>query len=529
MKVLLSIITMLLCSLGIAADKYSYFYQEAVRQQNMQNFTAAFELFRHCLDINPDASEANYAIASFYMALQQDSLGLHHFKRATELEPDNVEFGERLAQTYLYQNRIAEATEVYEKLVAKNPDRTDFLELLLRIYNQQHDYPMMLETLNRMETQEGQSENITLEKMQAHSLMNDNEGAYRELKSLIDAHPFDMSLQVMLGNWFLNTGKKDEALKTYQKVIAEEPDNAQCQMALMDYYRSEGQTDLADDMLYNMLINPRADPDTRVELIRSWVNDSEANGGDSLHVLQVFDKVLAMPQKTSEVAAMKVAYLQMKHAEPASIRTALEEVLRITPENISARMQLIQLMWNDSVDENVIRECRKAVEYVPDEPMLYYYLGLAQYINEHNQDAIEALRNGAGNITSNTDKKMAADIYALLGDIYHKVGRKQDAYAAYDSCLVYNPDNVGCLNNYAYFLSLEGKDLKKAEKMSYRTITVEANNPTYLDTYAWILYKQKRYQDAKAYIDMATELLKEGDDPEGEIKKHAEMIEKKLK
>ena len=126
-------------------------------------------------------------------------------------------------------------------------------------------------------------------------------------------------------------------------------------------------------------------------------------------------------------------------------------------------------------------------------------------------------------------KDVAADIYSLLGDIYQKEGRINDTYTAYDSCLVYKPDHVTCLNNYAYFLSEEGKDLKKAEKMSYRAISAEANNPIYLDTYAWILYKQKRYDDAKAYIDMAMEYLKDGEDPDGEIRQHAEKINKKLK
>ena len=161
--------------------------------------------------------------------------------------------------------------------------------------------------------------------------------------------------------------------------------------------------------------------------------------------------------------------------------------------------------------------------------MLHYYHGLALFINERYKEAIKSLRHGADCIKADTNKEIAADIYALLGDIYHKEKRVHDAYAAYDSCLVYKPDHVVCLNNYAYFLSEESKDLKKAEKMSYRAISAEANNPIYLDTYAWILYRQKRYDDAKAYIDMALEYLKEGDDPDKEIRKHAEKINKKLK
>ena len=37
--------------------------------------------------------------------------------------------------------------------------------------------------------------------------------------------------------------------------------------------------------------------------------------------------------------------------------------------------------------------------------------------------------------------------------------------------------------------------------MSYRTIKAEPKNPTYLDTYAWILFRQERYNEARIYID----------------------------
>lgn len=519
----------MLCSLNVSAGKFEYYYIEAVRQQDMENYLAAFELFRHCYELNPNAPEANYAIGMFYIAMQQDSLGVAYLKRAIQLEPDNNEFGERLARTYLYQNNATAAAEVYETLVKHQPDRTDYLEQLLQIYSQQHDYPKMLSILDRIELQEGQTESITLEKMRIRSMMDDNDGAYRELQSLIDAHPFDMNLRVMLGNWYLNQGKKEEALTTFNDVLSEEPDNAQAQMALMDYYRSEGEIAQADTLLYDILVNPRTNSDNRLELISSWVRDSESRGGDSIRIIQVFDRVLAMPQATSDVATMKAAYLELKKFPSADIQQAWRDVLRIAPENTYARLQLIQHMWSDSIDDNVIRECEKALEYIPDEPSLYYYLGLAQFINKRNKDAIRSLRRGASNITAETNKDMAADIYSLLGDIYQKEGRIQDTYTAYDSCLVYNPEKVMCLNNYAYFLSEEGKDLKKAEKMSYRAITADPQSAIYLDTYAWILYKQKRYEDAKAYIDMAIEKLKEGEDTDGEIAGHAAKINKKLK
>lgn len=419
------------------------------------------------------------------------------------LAPDNTEFAERLANGYLYNNLIDSATVVYEQLAKTHPERTEYLSLLMRIYEHNHQYDKLLSALNRYETQEGQSEDITLSKMQAYANLGDMQGAYKELKGLVDAHPYDMNLKVMMGNWLLSNGRKKEALQTFLNVLKEEPDNAQGQMSLMDYYRAEGQTAAADSMLYHMLVNPHTEPATRVTLVRDWVQDNEEHGGDSTRVIQMFDRVLELPQTTAEVATMRVAYLMLKEAPKDSIRKGWEEVLRIAPENVEARINLISMMWADSIDENVICECKKAIEYIPDEPLLYYHLGVAQYINKHNDDAIATLRRGTSVLTKETKPKVAGDIFSVLGDVLQKEGRTNEAYAAYDSCLIHDPDNVLCLNNYAYFLSLDQKDLKKAEKMSYRAITAEANNGTYIDTYAWILYQQQRYEEARIYIEQA--------------------------
>ena len=92
-----------------------------------------------------------------------------------------------------------------------------------------------------------------------------------------------------------------------------------------------------------------------------------------------------------------------------------------------------------------------------------------------------------------------------MGDILHDKGFAKEAYAAYDSCLQWKDDNLPCLNNYAYYLSEENKRLDDAAQMSYRTVQAEPDNTTYLDTYAWILFRQKKYSEAMQYIDMAIE------------------------
>lgn len=508
--------------------RYRYLYMEAVKQQMLDNDMLAMELYKRCLEINPKAAEANYAMGLYYIYSRQNDAALKHLVLASELEPDNVEFAQSLARAYLYYNDTEKACSVLEKLSERHPQNTEYLSQLASIYDNNRDYASLLKVLNKIEVNEGISEQVTLAKMRACSLADDNEGAYRELKGLVDAHPNDMNLQVMMGNWLLNNDQKAKALETYQHVLKVEPDNAQGQMALIDYYRVEGMKEDADKLLYEVLVNPKTDPDTRISLIRDWVGDTEEQGGDSVRVMQLFDKVLAYPQTTSEMAEMKVAYMKLKNAPTDSIKAGWQRVLEITPENVSARLNLIDIMWKDTVDVNVINECKKAVEYVPDEPALYYYLGLAQYLNKLNDEATATFRKGANNITAETSKEVAADLYTILGDSYYKKGMKEEAFVAYDSCLVYKPDNVMCLNNFAYFLSLENRELKKAEKMSYRAITAEPNNGTYLDTYAWILFQQDRYDEARKYIDMAIESYGDSTDVDADILYHAGDIYLKL-
>ena len=92
-----------------------------------------------------------------------------------------------------------------------------------------------------------------------------------------------------------------------------------------------------------------------------------------------------------------------------------------------------------------------------------------------------------------------------------------EAYQAYEKAIETYGNNVGALNNYAYYLSLEKRDLDKAEEMSYKTVKAEPENGTYLDTYAWILFVKGNYTQAKLYIDMA---MKADGDKSADVVEH---------
>jgi len=99
------------------------------------------------------------------------------------------------------------------------------------------------------------------------------------------------------------------------------------------------------------------------------------------------------------------------------------------------------------------------------------------------------------------DKKLTSSFDTYIADVYHELGNKEKMYEQYDRVLKNDPENVYVLNNYAYFLSLDNERLEDALKMSALTIEKEPKNVTYIDTYAWVLYKLGRYKDAKKWME----------------------------
>lgn len=501
------------------STRYNYFFLEAIRQQEMGNFAAAFDLLRHALDINPNAPEVYYEIAGYYIDMQNGKVARYYFEKAAELAPDNPAYLEKLGQFYISQANYEQALAAYERLYANNKTREDVLQILYQLYGSQNNYKKMIEVIERMEMLLGSSEQLSLTKMQIFEQMGDKRKAQAELMRLVQKNPLDLNYRIMLGNWFFQNNKKKEAFKEYQTVLKEDPSNAAAQLSLLDYYRDAKNAKVVEELTQKLLESKKTEKETKMALLRQVIIDNQqSDAKDSLEVIKLFDRVLSYPQEDADIVMMKAAYLTLKNAPVDSVNKVYEQAIAIEPDNSRARIALIQNIWKEEQYDKVISISRPAQEYNPEEMVFYYFEGFAQYMKKENDAALQTFKKGVAQIKPDSDPNIVSDFYAIMGDILHEKGLDKEAFEAYDSCLHWRPENLAALNNYAYYLSLSKNDLKKAEQMSYKTIKKEPANPTFLDTYAWILFLQERYEEANIYIDQA---IKNDTTPSGVLFEHA--------
>ena len=253
----------------------------------------------------------------------------------------------------------------------------------------------------------------------------------------------------------------------------------------------------------DIILSPKASSENKSVMMRQAIQENEEAHGDSTEILRMFDEMLIVNPKDSDMAEMKVAYMSLKEMPEDSINVAIRKLLTIAPENVGARTQLLGSYLRKTDWDGVISICHDGTLYNPDEMVFYYYEGLAYYQQNKRTEALETFQRGVSQINAQSKPDIVADFYYFMGDILHQKDRDLEAFAAYDSCLQWKPDHLSCLNNYAYFLAVRGEDLERAEQMSYKTVKAEPKNTNNLDTYAWILFRQERYAEAKIYIDQA--------------------------
>ena len=496
--------------------KYDYYFHEATRLRIQRQYDASFDMLQHCLAIRPNSPSALYELAQYYLVLKQNERGTAIMAEAVKYAPDNYWYAQGLANLYMQQNKLDEAAELLEDMAKRFPDKIDVTYSLLQIYNRQAKFERSIELLNKLEVRFGKNEQVSMQKFAIFDQQGEEDKAMAELKSLADEFPTDYRYQVILGDAYMQKEKYEEAYKIYQQILKAEPDNAMAMYSLAAYYEQTGQTNEYDKQLNEVLLNRKVDAGTKADVMRRLIIRNESSKKDSTIVINLFDRIMEQEPDEADIPMLYAQYLYSKNMTDKAI-PVLKQALQIEPTNTAARMTLLgEAVKQEDYDE-VIDICQTGTEANPDMLEFYYYLAIGYNQIQRSDSVISVCKRALEHVTDESEPQVVSDFYAIMGDAYHRKNLMKETYEAYESALEYNANNVMALNNYAYYLSSERRDLDKAEEMSYKTVKAEPNNATYLDTYAWILFEKANYEQARIYID---QVLQNDDDPGSEVLEH---------
>lgn len=497
---------------GVVKSKYAALYLESVCQREAGDTVAQYRLLERAIRLNPNGAEALYDMAqlSFAHDVPVDQAGL--LERAHRLEPDNGDYSMALAK-FLMVTGQSGGVALMETLTADETLRDEAYASLCTYYEERGQYDSLCTVLDRWRSVKGDDSFILSCKLQGAMRTGHLEEALPVADTLIRMNPYDdEQYQVIKGEILLGLNRDAEALAVYHTVAAKDSLSPTAQILLYKYAIKTSDKAVENHALKLMIANPDMQISTRVAALRSYMGP-KTDANHDLRRDSLIGMLLSLPDKDPTLCQTMIALLHQEDADSLCL-PLYNKLLEIDPSDEYARVSLMQNALREEDYAEVERLCTDGLKESPHQPLFYYFGGAAKIIEKKENEAISLFQKGLPYLTEQTNTELVSSYYSSYADALHKVGRKQEAYVMYDSALVYNNGNVMCLNNYAYFLSLDSTDLDKAERMSAYTVQISPEEPTYLDTYAWILYLKGNYQDACLNIDKALLFISDKNDPD---------------
>jgi len=495
--------------------KFDYFFLESLRLKQNERYGEAYAALQYALKIDSTSSAALASLANYYMVMEQDSLAIDASRKAVKYSPENFEYKTDLADIYREKGMLAEATRLYEDLVAEQPEKPVLHFYLSDLYLKQNQIDKAIQSLDALENTIGMSEALSIQKYKLYLSMEQTDNAMNELEKLAAKYPTEAKYQILIGDFYLDRNNSDKALTYYDKARAINPKSPYYVVSMANYYEKTGNTDAAVNEIKIALNNPDVDSDTKIAILGKFIGNRLSDKKDVDSAYSLFQTLMEQYSQDTDINMMYGQFL-LSQEKWDDARIQFQTVTEADPENTLAWRLLMNIAAKENKPDEVIRICDSALAVFPDNYEFYYNKGLAYNQLKNYPEALSAFTKGIAYIPEN-ERNTFSDFYGLIGEVYHEMNKKEEAYKSYDKALEYNENNILILNNYAYFLSLDKEQLDKAERMSGKCVQMQPNEPTYIDTYAWVFFQNGKYSLAKFYIESA---ISKGGDKSPDILEH---------
>jgi len=480
-------------------QQFQYLFIEGIKQRTIGNVDEAIKIFSKCLEMDPNSSTAMYEMANVHLVRGDFQSSMMMLERAVSLDPQNQYYQILLAKIYQQNKLYEKAANTFGVLSVMMPENTEYPIFRAEMFNLAGKQDEALSYYNELEKKWGVSESVSVGKQAIYLKLGKKKEAYSEIEKLIARYKNETKYYGLLADMYLADSLMDKALENYNKVLEIKPDDGFVHFSLFNYYRIVGDFDKAYEQVKIGFENSNLDLETKIQMymLLSQTEDhkiSDSQQNELLHIL--IDKHI----DDDRPRALYAEYLLNKKLSKEA-REQLRLVVEINKGNYAYWERMLYID-NDLLDWTAMySDSKMAIKYFPEQPVLYI-LEAVSIIQQGNYKEVFAVLDSA-EVNAGNNMQVLSQVYTYRAEAFYKMKNYDEAYKWFDKVVEIDPQNFMAMNNYAYYLSLRSIKLDVAEKLSNLVIKNNPNNSTYLDTYAWVLFKKKDFQLAKFYMESA--------------------------
>jgi tetratricopeptide (TPR) repeat protein len=481
---------------------FAYLFFEASKDKMLGNYPQSIAKFSQAIRINPRNAAAHYELSQMYLQNGNADLAEISGQQAIKFDTKNIWYKLSLANIYERTGKLDKIAPLIKAVADANPANDEYQYTLANAYSMTGKYDEAIKIFDKLESQMGISEEFAVQKKSLYMRMRKPEKAIDEIRKLMNAFPDEVSYRGFLAEIYEEQGQDENALKEYLEVVRIDPTNASVYFSLAEFYRRTGDKEKSVEALRKAMSNPNTDVDLKLQVLSSYYELSMQYPELSEQAMELCSLMVAAHPESARARAVYGDFLY-REGKMEEAREQFEKVLLDDKSVFGVWNQLLMIESELKNHKRVVELSTEAIELFPTSPVFYLYKGISSIQLKQYESAIESLKGGAEITVGNN--ALSAQFFASLGDSYNATKQFKESDEAYEKALRYDANNTYVLNNFAYYLSVRKDKLDRALELSTKCNDLKPNNPSFLDTKAWIYYQQADYQNAALWIDKAIE------------------------
>ncbi len=480
--------------------KFDYFFYEAQRLKMKGDLNKAKNYFIECLKIDSLSSTCYYELANIAISAKNYKAAQELLENSVRISPKNKWYKILLGDLYQQNKDIPNAIKIYEDLIDKFPQHEEFIYVIAQLYYNNKQYDKAIDAYDKLEESIGINEVISTDKEKIYLEMGKENLAFKEIQKLIDENPYEPRYYGFLGDLYMHHKNYQKAEESYKRILEIDKDNG------LGYFSLANVKIIQKDTLefLNNFKKGLNDRDLKLEIkfqrLLPFLMGKNSQNFEEEKIRELFKTLTNIHSEDSRSFIYYANYLQNNNEREEALKS-YKKAIKIDNSNPATWQDMFFLEIELGKFDDLYEDTEDVLIIFPEEPMFNLFYAMAAMQREEYKNAQKALINGLNYVGDNT--KLKGQFYAYLGDVEHSLTNSEEAFKYYQKALEIDENNIVVLNNYSYYLSVENIELEKAEKMITKCIELEPGNSTYLDTYAWVLFKRGRYFEAKYIIERA--------------------------
>ena len=478
--------------------EYQNFYFKGLKYKILGNNEKALEAFKNCIRLDGSEPTPMYESALIYFEAGQLDQALFFIESACEIEKDNKWFQQLLATTYLEIGKYSKAIIAFKKLLEIEPGNEDWHFELASAYLMNNQGRNAIKVYDDLEKYIGPYSMLYQQKKRIYTEIGDKSAAISEIEKWVKAEPGNIEALNELAELYLLSGKQEKAISTLEKVLEVNKNDARAFIILSELYRNNKEVDKSFEYTKKAFASQDLSIDTKMRTLLTYYDFTDEDTSLLSKTYELIETLkVAHPNNAKPFTIAGDFYYRDGKIDEA--QTNFRSDVELDASRYPIWQQLMIIAFDKKEYEEVIQLGEASQEFFPSQPTSYYFSGLAYLQQKKYSSAIDQFNTGKLMVIANDN--LLAQFYASLGDAYHVIESYKDSDKSYDKSLELFPENTYVLNNFSYYLSLRNTKLEQAEDMMSTCVNLQPNQSSYEDTYAWVFYQKKDYENALIWLE----------------------------